>query len=238
MTYEACAEHADRTITLNDADARIAVLRNRIRDLGGVNVNAAEEYDAANASTARSDCTARRSAKRARRSAAHNRRPDQPDEPAVYKSVQALKRAFRRDVQGAVRRRQCKADFAGSEGDALNCGIDIAAQPPGKKLQMLSAPVRRRACADGHRDTVRDAGHDVPRRFAYWTRSRPRWTTRTSTTIARVPAAAIPKSTQFIVVTHRKGTMECCDTLYGVAMEEKGVSRMVSVALADAQRSV
>ena len=49
MTYEACAEHADRTITLNDADARIAVLRNRIRDLGGVNVNAAEEYDAANA---------------------------------------------------------------------------------------------------------------------------------------------------------------------------------------------
>ena len=32
--------------------------------------------------------------------------------------------------------------------------------------------------------------------------------------------------------------MECCDSLYGVAMEEKGVSRMVSVALADAQRAV
>ena len=46
------------------------------------------------------------------------------------------------------------------------------------------------------------------------------------------------EKTQFIVVTHRQGTMECCDTLYGVAMEEKGVSRMVSVALADAQRSV
>ena len=44
--------------------------------------------------------------------------------------------------------------------------------------------------------------------------------------------------TQFIVVTHRKGTMECCDALYGVTMEEKGVSRMVSVALADAQSAV
>ena len=41
------------------------------------------------------------------------------------------------------------------------------------------------------------------------------------------------KTTQFVVVTHRKGTMESCDTLYGVAMEEKGVSRMVSVNLAD-----
>lgn len=39
--------------------------------------------------------------------------------------------------------------------------------------------------------------------------------------------------TQFVVVTHRRGTMERCQALYGVAMEEKGVSRMVSVRLAD-----
>ena len=39
------------------------------------------------------------------------------------------------------------------------------------------------------------------------------------------------KTTQFVVVTHRKGTMERCDALYGVAMEEKGVSSMVSVNL-------
>ena len=41
------------------------------------------------------------------------------------------------------------------------------------------------------------------------------------------------KDTQFIVVTHRKGTMERCDTLFGVAMEERGVSSMVSVNLTD-----
>ena len=39
--------------------------------------------------------------------------------------------------------------------------------------------------------------------------------------------------TQFVVVTHRKGTMERCDGLYGVAMEEKGVSTMLSVELKD-----
>lgn len=41
------------------------------------------------------------------------------------------------------------------------------------------------------------------------------------------------QNTQFVVVTHRKGTMERCDALYGVTMEEKGVSRMISVQLSD-----
>ena len=41
------------------------------------------------------------------------------------------------------------------------------------------------------------------------------------------------EETQFIVVTHRKGTMERCDALYGVAMQERGVSGMVSVNLQD-----
>ena len=41
-------------------------------------------------------------------------------------------------------------------------------------------------------------------------------------------------NTQFVVVTHRKGTMAACDALYGVAMEEKGVSKLMSVKLAEA----
>ena len=41
------------------------------------------------------------------------------------------------------------------------------------------------------------------------------------------------EKTQFVLITHRRGTMENSDVLYGVAMEEKGVSRMISVRLED-----
>ena len=50
--------------------------------------------------------------------------------------------------------------------------------------------------------------------------------------------AGYRKTTQFVVVTHNKGTMVSCDALYGVTMETKGVSRQVSVELAQAERFV
>ena len=48
----------------------------------------------------------------------------------------------------------------------------------------------------------------------------------------------ISDKTQFIVITHRRGTMEEADMLYGVTMQEKGVSKVISVDLEEAQKSI
>ena len=45
---------------------------------------------------------------------------------------------------------------------------------------------------------------------------------------------AYSDDTQFILITHRKGSMEVCDTLYGVSMEEKGISKIVSARFGEA----
>ena len=111
--------------------------------------------------------------------------------------------------------------------DSLEAGIEIIAQPPGKKLQsMLLLSGGERALTaiallfaiqqlnpapfcilDEIEAALDDANVE---RFARYLRQ-------------------MCESTQFIVITHRKGTMVAADTMYGVTMEEKGVSKCISV---------
>ncbi len=113
--------------------------------------------------------------------------------------------------------------------DPLNCGIEVVAQPPGKKLQLLSllsggeraltaiailfAMLKVKPSPFCILDEIEAALDDA--NISYFADY----------------LVEFAKTTQFVVVTHRKGTMERCDSLYGVAMEEKGVSSMVSVNL-------
>lgn len=116
--------------------------------------------------------------------------------------------------------------------DILGSGIDIVAQPPGKSLQMLSllsggeraltaiailfAMLRLKPTPFCILDEIEAALDEANvYNFADYLR-------------------VFTDKTQFIVITHRKPTMEEADSLYGVAMEEKGVSKMVSVRLSDA----
>ncbi len=115
------------------------------------------------------------------------------------------------------------------ETDVMECGIDIIAEPPGKKLQNLTllsggekaltaiallfamlhinpSPV----CLLDEIDAPLDEANVV--RFSEYLK-------------------ALADSLQFIVITHRKPTMAACDTLYGIAMHQKGVSEVVSVEL-------
>lgn len=110
--------------------------------------------------------------------------------------------------------------------DALNCDIDIIAQPPGKKLQLLSllsggeraltaiallfAILKLKPTVFCILDEIESSLDEVNvARFANYLRE-------------------YAEDTQFILITHRKGSMEVCNALYGVAMEEKGVSKIVS----------
>ena len=115
--------------------------------------------------------------------------------------------------------------------DPLNCGIEVNAQPPGKKLQLLSllsggeraltaiailfATLKLKPTPFCILDEIEAALDDA--NIGYYADYLKEYS----------------KGTQFIVVTHRKGTMERCNALFGVAMEEQGVSRMVSVSLQD-----
>lgn len=117
------------------------------------------------------------------------------------------------------------------ENDVLNCDIEIIAQPPGKKLQLLTllsggeraltaiallfAILKLKPTAFCILDEIESSLDEANvSNFAEYVRN-------------------YSDDTQFILITHRKGSMEVCDTLYGVAMEEKGVSRVVSAKFSE-----
>ena len=115
------------------------------------------------------------------------------------------------------------------EENILECGIDITVQPPGKKLQsmtllsggekaftaiaLLFAILKINPAPFCVLDEIEAALDDVNvYRYAEYLKK-------------------FSKETQFLVITHRKGTMEAADTVYGVTMEEKGISKLLSMKL-------
>ncbi|MCT4785777.1 chromosome segregation protein SMC [Exiguobacterium aestuarii] len=122
------------------------------------------------------------------------------------------------------------------ESDLLNTGIEIVAKPPGKKLQTLSllsggeraltaiallfAILKTRPVPFCVLDEVEAALDEANvHRFGEYIRT-------------------LSIDTQFVIITHRKGTMEAADTLYGVTMQQNGVSEVLSVELSEAKRVV
>ena len=116
------------------------------------------------------------------------------------------------------------------ENDILNCGIEIEVQPPGKKLQNMSllsggeraftaiallfAILKINPAPFCVLDEIEAALDDVNvYRFAEYLKK-------------------FTSQTQFLVITHRKGTMEAADTVYGITMEESGISKLLSMKLA------
>ena len=118
--------------------------------------------------------------------------------------------------------------------DPLHCDVDVIAQPPGKKRQLLSL------FSSGERALTA-----IALLFAML-KLRPSPFCILDEVEAALDEANVGSfgdylremagGTQIVAITHRKGTMERCDSLFGVAMEERGVSDLVSVNLKDYQR--
>ena len=203
-------------------------LRSDIRELGSVNVDSIEEYKTL----------------KERYDFMCEQRVDLEDTMAKLRKIitdmtQTMKEQFK--TQFALINKNFaevfKELFGGGnaslrledEENILECGIEITVQPPGKKLQnmmllsggekaftaiaLLFAILKINPAPFCVLDEIEAALDDVNvYRFAEYLKK-------------------FSKQTQFLVITHRKGTMEAADTVYGVTMEENGISKLLSMKL-------
>mgnify|MGYP000798713033 CR=1 FL=1 len=117
------------------------------------------------------------------------------------------------------------------ENDILGCGIEIKAQPPGKTLKTISL------LSGGEKAFVAIALYFAilkvrPTPFVVMDEIEAALDDNNVIRFARYMRGMAEK-TQFIVITHRRGTMEEADVLYGVTMQERGVSRILTINLND-----
>ncbi len=228
LTYAGAEPFRQADFKLGESEKRIASIRARIREMGPVHVGAVEEY--------------RQTLERVEDLSAQRDDLNKADLD-LQKVIEDLTRQMARrfteqlDILNAYFKQTFVAMFGGGQAsleltdpaDPLGCDIEIKAQPPGKKLTLLSllsggeraltaiailfAMLKLKPTPFCFLDEIEAALDDANiDNFAEYLRE-------------------FSKSTQFVVVSHRKGTMERCDSLYGVAMEEKGVTRLVSVRL-------
>ncbi|MDD6683777.1 MAG: chromosome segregation protein SMC [Clostridiales bacterium] len=231
LTYAIAEEfRAEGQFDLTGSEREAASLRGRIREMGHVNVGAIEEYAATkerfdDLSTQKEDLT----------------KAEEDLQTLITRLLSQMEKQFTAEFAklGEYFKETFARLFGGGQAelrltdpdDALNCGIEIIAQPPGKKLQLLSL------LSGGERALTA-----IAILFAML-KLKPTPFCILDEIEAALDEANIgyfadylteyAKTTQFVVVTHRKGTMEHCDALYGVAMQERGISGMVSVNLQD-----
>lgn len=218
-----------------NAEEELASLKGHLKNLGPVNLVALEEYDVEKErydflKTQRDDLVkARESLDEAILQINRRARAE------FMETFQKVKKDFRRNFQTLFQGGDADLRLR-YEADPLESPIDILAQPSGKKLEQISL------LSGGERALTA-----IAFLFAvYYTKPSP------FCLLDEVDAPLddanvmrfvelikdFSKRTQFMMVTHNKKTMESASCLYGVTMQEPGVSRMVSVRLERAQDEV
>ena len=228
LTFEGAEAQADPEIDQQVAQTEVSRLKQAIEKLGPVNLNAIEQYQQVEE---RYDfLTTQRDDLLSAKEQLFETMDEMDDEVKTrfFTTFQAIREKFNvvfPNMFGGGRAELVLTD----PDDLLNTGIEIEAQPPGKKLQSLSL------LSGGERALTAIAllfsiiqVRPVPFCVLDEVES-----ALDEANVARFGRylSAFQNDTQFIVVTHRKGTMEAADVLYGVTMQESGVSKIISVRL-------
>lgn len=231
-TYELTLEEAKQDFPFGMeeqlARKKVTLLKRSIEELGPINLGSIQEFE--QVSDRHSFLTEQREDLLSAQDTLHEVIKEMDEEMTIrfettFNEIQRhFKVVFRELFSGG------QADLVLTDPTSLlNTGIDIIAQPPGKKLQnltllsggeraltaiaLLFAILRTRPVPFCILDEVEAALDEAN-------------VTRYSDYLNR-----FSHDTQFIVITHRKGTMEGADVLYGITMQESGISKLVSVKL-------
>jgi chromosome segregation protein len=228
LTFEAAKANYPLTVSIEEARKQIKLIKLAIEELGTVNLGAIEEYKRISE----------------RYSFLLEQKNDlQEAKETLYRVISEMDQEMARRFEETFTaiRQQFGSVFSTLFGggraelkltdpsDLLTTGVEIIAQPPGKKLQnlgLLSGGERALTaiallfsilkvrpvpfCIMDEVEAALDEANVF--RFSHYLKQ-------------------FSEDTQFIVITHRKGTMEEADVLYGVTMQESGVSKLVSVRL-------
>ncbi|MDS2744437.1 chromosome segregation protein SMC [Streptococcus pneumoniae] len=229
ISYTEALEKAHDLENLNLAEQEVKDLEKAIRSLGPVNLDAIEQYEEVHnrldfLNSQRDDIL---SAKNLLLETITEMNDEVKERfKSTFEAIrESFKVTFKQMFGGG------QADLILTEGDLLTAGVEISVQPPGKKIQSLNlmsggekalsalallfSIIRVKTIPFVILDEVEAALDEANvKRFGDYLNR-------------------FDKDSQFIVVTHRKGTMAAADSIYGVTMQESGVSKIVSVKLKD-----
>ena len=234
ISYTEALEKAHELENLNLAEQEVKDLEKTIRSLGPVNLDAIDQYEEVHnrlefLNSQRDDIL---SAKNLLLETITEMNDEVKERfKSTFEAIrESFKVTFRQMFGGG------QADLILTEGDLLTAGVEISVQPPGKKIQSLNlmsggekalsalallfSIIRVKTIPFVILDEVEAALDEANvKRFGDYLNR-------------------FDKDSQFIVVTHRKGTMAAADSIYGVTMQESGVSKIVSVKLKDLEETV
>ena len=229
ISYTEALEQANQLEDLAVAEQEVKDLEKSIRSLGPVNLDAIEQFDEVYErleflNSQRDDIL---SAKNLLLETITEMNDEVKERfKSTFEAIrESFKVTFKQMFGGG------QADLILTEGDLLTAGVEISVQPPGKKIQSLNlmsggekalsalallfSIIRVKTIPFVILDEVEAALDEANvKRFGDYLNR-------------------FDKDSQFIVVTHRKGTMAAADSIYGVTMQESGVSKIVSVKLKD-----